>query len=174
MRHAGGMEACDHAVELEQRVVERRRLAFPHVEPGAADMAGLERFEQGHLVVDAAARRRDEQRAGLHPLQCARVDHADGVRRARAMQRHDVGARQQVLQRNGRGAAPADLLFGQVRVGGKHAHAEGVGQRCNAGADVADTDDAQHLAADFMPHEVLARKALLAPQAPVAFDDPSG
>ena len=153
-------------------MIERRRLFVPNVEPGAADMAGLERFEQSRLIVDAAARRRDEQRALLHPLQCARVDHADGVLRARAMQRHDVGSREQVLQRYGLCAAPADLLFRQVRVGRQHGHAKGMGQRGDAGADVADPDNAQHFSADFVAHDVLARETQLMPETPVAFDDP--
>ena len=165
------MKTRNHAVEFEQWMIQGRRFLIPDVEPGAADMAGLERGQQGLLVVDAAARRGDEQRAAFHPLQCARVDHAQGVLRARAMQGNDVGRRQQIVQRGGLGAAPADLLLGQVGVGGQHAHAKRLCQGRHARADVADADDAEDLAADFVPHEVLARETPLVPEAPVAFDD---
>src|SRR6266566_4280684 len=60
MGDAGGVRARQHVVELEQRVIARRRLLAPHVEPGAGDALVAQRLEERRLVVDVAAAGGDE------------------------------------------------------------------------------------------------------------------
>src|SRR3954452_24083114 len=58
---ARGVWARDHIVELQQRMIGRRRLLLPHVDPGAGDLLASQRLGQRALVVDEAACRRDEK-----------------------------------------------------------------------------------------------------------------
>ena len=135
-------------------------------------MPGLERVEQRRLVMDAAARRRDEDGTLLHPGESARVHHLEGAGVARAVQRHEIRLLQQSVQRHRFCAAPADLLLRQIRIEGENLHVERTRQRGDDAADIADPDQAHDLAAHLAAHDVLAREAPLAPQQPVAFADP--
>src|SRR3954463_12439186 len=56
----------DHVVELQERMFERRRLLFPHVESRTGDFLRAQRVLQRIFVMDAAARRRDEIGVRLH------------------------------------------------------------------------------------------------------------
>src|SRR3954451_9475946 len=47
-----------HVVELQERMFERRRLLFPHVESRTGDFLRAQRVLQRIFVMDAAARRR--------------------------------------------------------------------------------------------------------------------
>src|SRR5581483_2603927 len=54
--HAGGVRARQHIVELEQRMLGRRRFLGPDVETGARDAFFAQSLQQCVLVVDEAAR----------------------------------------------------------------------------------------------------------------------
>ena len=58
---AGGMRARHHVIELQQRMIGRRRLFCPDVEAGAGDFAGAQRVQQRVLVVNKTARGGDEK-----------------------------------------------------------------------------------------------------------------
>ena len=58
MRDACSVRARDHVIQRQQRMVGRRWLFLPDIEPGACQPARRQGREQGVLVVDAAARRR--------------------------------------------------------------------------------------------------------------------
>src|ERR1700744_2980378 len=66
MGNAGGVRARQHVVELQQRMIRRRRLLGPDVEAGAGDLLVTQRVRQRVLVVDKAARRGDEIGVLLH------------------------------------------------------------------------------------------------------------
>ena len=81
---------------------------------------------------------------------------------------------EQLVHRHGGGAAPGDLLLGQVGVGGEHGHPEGPRELGDAAADVADADQAEGLAADLAAHQVLAAVAAVPPQPAVVLGDALG
>src|SRR4051794_14128024 len=111
--------------------------------------------------MDAAARRRDEYRALLHARKRRPVHHLQRVLITGTMQRYEIRARQQVSKgRWGRSTAQ-DFLFGQIRIDRQHFHVEGARQLRDPGADVTDTDDAEHLASDLAAHDLFARVTTL-------------
>jgi rhodanese-related sulfurtransferase len=63
--HAGRMRARQHIVELQQRMLRRRRLLVPDIEPGAGDALFLQRVVERPFVVDV--RTPDEFSAGHLP-----------------------------------------------------------------------------------------------------------
>src|SRR5258708_32562065 len=56
-----GVGACQHVIELQQRMLWRRRLLGPDIEAGAGDALFAHRLDQRGLVVDKAPRRGDEE-----------------------------------------------------------------------------------------------------------------
>src|ERR1700729_4511248 len=73
--HARGMRAREHVVELQQRMIQRRRFLGPDVEAGAGYALVPKCFDERALVVDKAASRRDEIRMRLHSREFAGADH---------------------------------------------------------------------------------------------------
>jgi hypothetical protein len=55
------MRARHHFIELQQRMIGRRRLFCPDVEAGAGDFSGAQRLQQRILVVNKTARGGDEK-----------------------------------------------------------------------------------------------------------------
>ena len=152
-------------------MVERWWLRMPYVEPGAGQVAAGERGRQRQLVVNAAARGGDENRAGFHACERGGVHHAHRAGIARTMQRHEIRACQQVVEGGRLRAAAVDFIRAQQRVESQHGHAERARQRRDASAGMADADQTDDLAREFAPHHVFARKAAFAAQAPIAFAD---
>ena len=152
-------------------MVQGRGLALPHIEARAGQMPRGDGLCQRLLVVDAAARGADEDRARFHEGERRRVDQLQGTGLARTVQRHHIGLRQQLRQRDRLRPAPYDFIVTQQRVGGQHPHAEGRAQGGDPGADVAQADQPQRLAGDLAPGQVLAREAALLAQPAVALGD---
>jgi len=77
---------------LATTIVEELNNAGVHIVKlaGAAELARVERRHERRLVDQRTARRVDQQRAGLHPGEACRVDHATGLGHERAMQADDV------------------------------------------------------------------------------------
>ena len=92
--HAGRVVGGNHVVELQQRMIDGRRLHRPHVESGSAQMALLQRLAKGLLVVDAAPGRRDEHGARLHGGDRRVVYQPAGGFGERRMYGHHVGLAQ--------------------------------------------------------------------------------
>src|SRR5207237_5782086 len=119
-----------------------RRLLLEDVETGRAELALDERLENRALLLHAAARRVHEDRAALHEAERALVDHAARLVGARRVAREQIGLRQQRVQAAHRpGAAPADLIVGDIRVEGEYAHAQRAGELRHEAPDIADADD---------------------------------
>ena len=70
------------------------RLLLVYVETGAGELARAQRRVQRRLVDDAAARRVDQIGRRLHARQPRGIEHADRLRRLRAMDGDEVGPRQ--------------------------------------------------------------------------------
>src|SRR5207248_7633315 len=120
----------------------------------------------GALLLHAAARRVHEDRAALHEAERALVDHTARLVGERRVAREQIGLRQQRVQAAHRlGAAPADLIVGDIRVEGEYAHAQRAGELRHEAPDIADADDAERFALQ------LGVAAL--PRAPVALARPA-
>src|SRR3981081_823794 len=70
----GRVRARQHVVELQQRVLRRRRLLVPDVAPGPGDTFFAQRIVQRPLIVNETARGRDEERVRLHQRELLRAD----------------------------------------------------------------------------------------------------
>src|SRR6266850_8381741 len=64
--HTGHVTRHDDVGEIQDRVVERRRLLLEYVDAGGTELATRERFEHGALVLHAPARGVDVDGAVLH------------------------------------------------------------------------------------------------------------
>ena len=93
------------ALELIQRAVlgkrrRWRRSLTKDVERRASDAPAAQRVDECRLVDDGAARRVDEVRARAHPTERRRVHEPLGVRVEGAVDRDEVGAREQLFERH--------------------------------------------------------------------------
>ena len=73
-------------------------LPLEHVEPRPGDRAGSEGRGERRLVDDRPSGRVDEKRGRLHPGQRGSIDQVVRLGAERAVERDDVGARQQLLE----------------------------------------------------------------------------
>src|SRR6266851_5261138 len=73
--HPGRMRARQHVIELQQRMVRRRRFLGPDVETRSSDRFVAQCFKQCAFIMDKAARRGDEIGMRLHSCEFARADH---------------------------------------------------------------------------------------------------
>ena len=169
------MRAGDHVIELQQRVIRHRRLHRPDVQPGAGDDAPGQGRRQCQLVVDAATGGGDEPGGGFHQRELAGADHAERFGGARAVDRDEIGAAQQVVEFDFFGAGGGDLFGGQIRVVSQHGHGEQApAQFGQAGADIAQADDADGPAVDVVAGIGGAVDACLAAHVAVGLDDAFG
>ena len=137
---AGGVRRDEHAGHRPQRMVGRQRLLLEDVEAGAGDLAGPERRDQIVEPRRHAAPDVDEERGALHPLKARAVHEAFGGRRVRHREDHEVGQRQQRVQRVGAvelRARPGGASRRRASIP-DHVHAERGGEPRRLGADAAD------------------------------------
>jgi hypothetical protein len=111
---------------------------------GDTNRSRWERLEIHH----GAARGVEQRGTRLHPGQLPGGDHAASLRRVGHVQRDDVGAFQQRVERAHRPGVAERQLGDDVVV--DHLHAQRFGEHAHLGADVAVADDAQHLAAGLV------------------------
>src|SRR5207245_9021834 len=104
-----------HLLELEQRMIGRRRLLLEHVERGARDLARLDRARQRQLVDQAAAGAVDDARTWLEPLELRFPEEVSRITGEGRVDRHEVGAREQLLDLD---ALPPEPLGGLNRRSG--------------------------------------------------------
>ena len=111
-------------------------------------MAGIEVLLQSSQIGDETARKVNENRVLLHVGELVFAEES-GVRLAAIhVQGHGIGLFQQFVEGVATvGIAQCQFLLNVVE---HHAHAEGLGQYRQLGADVAVADDAEGLASHFM------------------------
>ena len=154
MRHPGGVLGDDDVVHVQQRMLGRRRLLLPHVEPGGGEMAAGQRRMQRRLVVDVAARGGDEDRAGLHPGEALGIHQPAAVGGERQVQADHVALGQQLRHLHLAGAARRDGRRVDVGVAGQHRAGEGEADDLrHPGADIADADQPDRAAAQLPAHQ---------------------
>ena len=82
----------------EQRMARIGRLVVEHVDAGARDRAAHQRVVQRGLVVHRSAGGRDEERGRLHARELLGTDQPLGLGRQRAVEVHEVGAFEQLVE----------------------------------------------------------------------------
>ena len=118
--------------------------------PAPASLPDEQRCVQRGLVDDAAARRVDQERLRLHALQPVGIEHADRLRRLRAMDADEVGARQRGVEIGDRLAAGGlDVGGGLVGIEHQHVHFHRQAALGGAAADAAEADDQDRLAVEI-------------------------
>ena len=149
---------CGRGDDLRQHLqpVIDRRLLLEDVERGAADLARLDRVGERGLVDEIAARGVDDADA----FACARASRSAltrlaRLRRRRHVQRHVVGAREQVVERDELHAEVGRDLLGDERIVGDDPHAERRGAARDFLADAAQAGEAERLVAHFFAEELL-------------------
>src|ERR1700740_1071596 len=98
MSHSCCVIRGNHIGLLQQWIIQRWWLFFPHVEPCAQKMARCESVQECRFVVNTASRGRHEYCALLHAGKCRCIQHLQRVLVARTMQRDEVGALQEALE----------------------------------------------------------------------------
>ncbi len=132
-------------LEPEQRRVHDR-LTLVDVEAGSRDRPLGERDRECLLVDDRAACRVDEEGRRLHACERLGVDQPARLGRERTVQRDDVGAREQLLERQiARAELRLDRLVGAAAAAVGDLHAEGGAAAGDGASDLAEADDAEQL-----------------------------
>ena len=113
-------------------------------------MTARERLEQRALLLDAAARGVDVDRALLQQRERLVADHPARLVRERRVTRENVDLRQQRLQApHGLGAATPHFVGRHVLVVCEDAHPDRARKLRHTAPDVADADDAERLAGEL-------------------------
>jgi hypothetical protein len=118
-----------------------------------------------------APRRRDEYRTRLHGRELILADHANRGRDLRTVDRNEVGYGKQLVEFDLAGAAARHFVGIDVRVGRNDVHGEGLGHRGDDRADVADADEAERPAREFVAHQVFAGVAARRAQLAIGLGD---
>ena len=139
----------DHLLELEERVIGRRRLLLEDIERGAGDAARLDRARQRQLVDEAAAGAVDEARARLEARQLGLAEEVPRVPGERRVDRDEVGPREELVELDAFHAQALGGLARQIRVVGDDLHAKAERAAGDLGADPAEAENAQHLAEEL-------------------------
>ena len=137
----------EHGVRrAEQRMIRADGLLLEHVQAGAPQAVGLQCRRQRHGVDHGAARRVHHHGRVLHQRQALGIQHVVRVGRQRRMERHNVGALQQLVVRHdvvALGRAPAGLQgTGRADDG----ESQAVRLTCRCAADFAHAHHAEHAA----------------------------
>ena len=175
VRHPRRVRARHHIVEGEQRMIGRWRLLVPHVEPGAGDLFSPQRVGERALVVDVAARGGDEIGVRLHQRERARADHAARALVERTVDRHEIGAPQELVELDLHRAAFRHRALVEIGIAGDHLHAEKTATELGHPApDIAEPDDADGAASHIGAGELPAVAHGPAAQGVMGLDDPLG
>ena len=142
---------ADHFRMIEQR-------ALREVGDVRAQLARVERGNDGRGVDDLVAREVQQHRAAAHRLQARGVHELVGLFGERHVHGHDVGAREQVVEVHGLLDARRKLpgtLHGDRGVVAEHLHAQLERGVCDLDADRAEADDAERALRQLEADELL-------------------
>ena len=138
----------DHAVGRgKKRVVRRGRLTGEHIQPRAAEPAGLQRLGHRRFIQKRAPARVDQPTAGLHLLEGRAVDQVPGLVGQRAVEGQGIDLRQQRVDR-----LPVDVdprqrdVVHAALMPGRDGHAHRRADLRHPLADLSQPDDAQRFA----------------------------
>ncbi len=139
-----------HLVELQQRMVSRRRFLRERIQTGPAQVPACERTHERRFVDQLAAGGVDQNCTALHCGKGVGVDEMFGGGRGRRMQAHDIALLDQLGE--------VDMAHAQLRLkrGGRtervvinHLTFKPAKPSCQHFSNVAKTDQAYRLATDL-------------------------
>jgi hypothetical protein len=143
------MRAYQHVVELQQRMLARRRLGRPNVKPGPGDLPAPQGIGKRGLVMKLATGRGDEIGMWAHQRQLLRPHHAAAFRRQRTVDRYIVAAAQELVELDLFGAALTARRRGEIGIAGEHLHGKQAAAKFgDAAADIAEADETRWVLAD--------------------------
>ena len=136
----------DDVVSAKQPGILGERLGRHHIERGAAETAIIERGDQRGLVDQRSARRVDQVGAALHLAESRGVEQAAGCRHQRRVNRYEIGLRQELVEADAFDAGVAQCVGRHERIERQHPQAKRLSLRGDPARDVAEPDEAEHLA----------------------------
>ncbi len=138
---------------IEQRRVGGR-LVLEDIDPGAAEVTGLQCLGHGRLVHDAAACDIEDDRARLELGDRIASDQAARRARERDVDGHDVGAGEERVEVDELDPVVRGLLGGHERVDAHDHHLHRPRAVCDGLPDLAEADDAEGPAAQLESGEL--------------------
>jgi hypothetical protein len=139
--------------EFRERIFRRRRLRVENVESGAGQRPGLQRFQQGGAIDEAPPRDIDQNCALLHRSDLRAPEERPSLLRRRRVQRDDVGAAEELRQADERHAHLPRAIGGKKGIVTEEPRLEGARPGRHARAHLAETHDADRLAAKLGAQE---------------------
>jgi hypothetical protein len=131
---------CD-VVERQQPGRRVDRFTPEDVEAGSGEVAGLQQLGERDFVDDAATAGVEQHGAPLHQGEALAVQESARLAGERQVDRHDVGRRQEVVERQADPVGYAAMV--------DHVRAHRLDDRAEAAGDVAVADEADRLAGDL-------------------------
>ncbi len=141
---------------MARQAIVAQRLLGEDVERRAGEAPGLEGLVERLLVDHAAAGAVDQHGPGLHRGDARGVEKVLGLVGERHVERHHVGAPEELLEGEGLHVEPAHEARIEHRIVGHHLHVEGLSAPGHLLADTAEPDDPEGLALELGAHESLA------------------
>src|SRR6185369_18056983 len=108
------MRRCDYLIEPQQWIVGGRRLLLKHIERSSSDLPAQNSVYQSALIDQSSASAIDQSDAGLHSVNCSGADQVPSFIGQRSMYRDEVGASDQLIQRDHLDAHLLSGLFCEV------------------------------------------------------------
>jgi len=124
-------------------MVFRGWLIFYDVKRRTGNLSMLQRAPESVFVDDAAAGGIDQVRRSLHQRESPLIDHSIGLGCQRAVNRDDIGFRQQLIQSHPLATQGGDMRFGNIRIVNETIHFERQRPERHSRADIAHTDNAK-------------------------------
>src|SRR5207253_9045038 len=125
---------------------------------GARDSAGANRINQRSFVNQAPASAVYQPHSGLHLVNRSGVYQTARLVGQRRVQRDEIGARKQLVERGHFDSKFVRSFSSEVRVVGQYVHAESSRALGDGGSDASESDDSQRFA-----HKLDAEKSVLLP-----------
>ena len=166
-----GVRRAHDVRQLEQRVVDGKRLGVDDVDTGAREAARAQSVDEGRLVDDRPARDVDEHRGGLEQPEAPLVEQPTRLLRQRACHDDDVGRLEEGVERDVRDA----VLVDGSPLGDDDAHPPRREEARDLAADPAVADQPQRPSREAGPDRLEAPVGPVAlVQRPVALAQPVG
>ena len=171
-RDPGSMIGGDHIVEGQERVLQRRWLDIPDIDPGPGNLPGFQGRCQGSFLNDATAGRGNEKGIARHQGQFALANHAPGLGIVGTMDGDEIALCQERVELDRDGPTFLELGLREVRIIGEHAHVEPLpADPRHQPAHIAQPDDAHGAPLRVPALKPLAVNTALLPQGAVRLHD---
>ena len=140
------MRRDDNVGHVQQRVLWVRRFDFQYIQPGAGDLAAVERGSQCSFIYGRATTCVHQHGGALHCLELRRAHQMMGLGVVGRVHGDVVRALEQLGERHRLNAFAGHLQFADVGIVGNDMHAEGFRAPRHGAGNVAEGDQPQGLA----------------------------